>query len=534
MTTPFHHHARRAGPTLWVAGAAALVATAAPAQASPLFELVGGVHGTAGFNARVTGAGAAATYFNPALLAHAGDTVELGVFMLSDQIGIALDARASSPHCQDGACDVPSVFGGGPESFRHADGSPIDGPALPTEWLENGRAPSDGDGGFRARPRQGAGTGQNVRAYQVLGLVSPVFDDRLVLGLYAMIPLSEFTTAHAFYNDEREQYFSNSLHPELYSDRMTATSLAFGVGGRVTDRLSAGLTFTLSLRNRATAPVYVSNLADLDTVLLDSEIGVQAAVAPHVGLAYDVAPRLRLAATVHSEQAFEIETGFNYLLATGSEQSATVTFTHAWMPWSVAGGAVYELAPRGPDQVALAATAVLARWSRYKDRHSERPHPDYAWADTLSGSAGIRHRRGALRSFVDVGYQPSPVPAQTGRTNYVDNDRLGLAGGGDLELARWGGRVRVGLQVQGHRLLRRHVTKFVPPPNPQPNPNEPGFGDGHYPQLVIDEVPDDAVDGVLGEPIPGREGLQTNNPGFPGFASDGWVWGAGLQLTIVR
>ncbi len=51
------------------------------------------------------------------------------------------------------------------------------------------------------------------------------------------------------------------------------------------------------------------------------------------------------------------------------------------------------------------------------------------------------------------------------------------------------------------------------------------------PQYVIDEVPDDSID-ALGQPVAGAAGLQTNNPGFPGFASDGWVFGAGVHLAI--
>jgi long-chain fatty acid transport protein len=505
----------------------------ARAHASPLFELVGGQGGTSGFNPRVTGAGAASTYFNPALLADAEKGLELGVFMLSDGIDISVDARESSPECQNGHCDVPEVFGAGPESFRHADDSNLKDPTVPTVWLEDGRPASDTSDALAARPRQAAGKSEDFRAYQVLGLVSPVFGKRLVLGFYAMIPLSQFTTARAFYNDEREQYFSNSLHPELYDDRLTATSLAFGVGSRVTDKLALGITLTLSLTNGASAPVYVSNLSNLDSVLLDSNIGVEAAVAPHFGVAYDVARPLRLTATVHTKQAFEIATGFQYFLATGSEQSAEVHFTHDYMPLTVGGGAEWHVGALGDNRLSAVGTIEWAQWSDYEDRHSERPHPDYAWSDTLSGSLGARLTNGALASFLDVTYQPSPVPDQTGRSNYVDNDRIGFGGGLEYRFDLWGGKFKLGAQLQAHDLLHRHVTKFVPPPNPQPNENLPGFGDNYYPQLVIDEVPDDAVDGQLHEPIPNREGLQTNNPGFPGFSSGGWLVGGSVNLTIL-
>jgi hypothetical protein len=48
--------------------------------------------------------------------------------------------------------------------------------------------------------------------------------------------------------------------------------------------------------------------------------------------------------------------------------------------------------------------------------------------------------------------------------------------------------------------------------------------------LVKDEVPDDGQ--VGGEPIAGAAGLQTNNPGWPGFTSQGWITTFGLYLTV--
>jgi long-chain fatty acid transport protein len=494
------------------------------AAASPLFELVGAGRTLGGFNARVTGAGAASAYFNPALLPHAEPGVDVGLVVLAEAIDIRVDPRAGASQCASAtACDVPVVFNGGPESFRHASGEPLANPTLPTAWLEQGDASKN----LAARPRQAAGSGENAHAYTVVGLVRPLFADRVALGLYLMAPLGDITRAHAFYNDEREQFFSNSLHPELYADRLTATSLAFGVGGKLTDQLSVGVSATVALKNSAAAPVYISNLSDLDTVLLSSDVQVKAALSPHFGATYRPRRDLFVAATVHTPQSLKITTGFEYLIATGVEQSAQIDFTHAYMPLTAAVGAAWWVR----DDLALAATAVGARWSQYVDRHSERPHPAYAWRDTVATSVGLRHTRGALAGFVDATYQPTAVPAQTGRSNYVDNNRLALASGLAYQFTLWGSPFRAGLELQGHRLLDRHVSKAVTPANPQPNPNLPGHID--LSEFVIDEVPDDAVDTQFGDPIPGREGLQTNNPGFPGFASQGWIWGGGVHLTLL-
>ncbi len=66
----------------------------------------------------------------------------------------------------------------------------------------------------------------------MIGLIAKFFRQRLSFGFYALIPNGDFTSLRAPYVDEREQYFSNSLHPELYADRLKAISLAAGAGGR--------------------------------------------------------------------------------------------------------------------------------------------------------------------------------------------------------------------------------------------------------------------------------------------------------------
>jgi hypothetical protein len=49
---------------------------------------------------------------------------------------------------------------------------------------------------------------------------------------------------------------------------------------------------------------------------------------------------------------------------------------------------------------------------------------------------------------------------------------------------------------------------------------------------VRDELPDDAVD-TRGQPIQSAAGLQTNNPGWPGFSSSGFLFGAGVNLALL-
>ena len=306
---------------LLVAGAGA------PAAASPLFELWG-AQGEGGHSARVLPAGAASTYFNPALLPEATADFDLGVAVVADQIGVRLRGRPSA------AADVSvqSVDAERPGGGRY------ERYGLPTEWLQNGKPATPPDPSLAARPRQGKGSGHQVRAYQLVGMVRKLLDDRLAVGLIAMIPYSEFTGAAAFYSDEREQYFSNSLHPELYADRLTATSLAFGLGARLGDRLSVGASCTLALRTVAGTPTYLGDVGRFQDIMVDSDVGVKTSVAPHFGAALALSPATRLAATVHTPQKTEIGTDFSFLLPSGLEQRARIRFTHAYLPWTVGPG----------------------------------------------------------------------------------------------------------------------------------------------------------------------------------------------------
>jgi long-subunit fatty acid transport protein len=166
--------------------------------------------------------------------------------------------------------------------------------------------------------------------------------------------------------------------------------------------------------------------------------------------------------------------------------------------------------------VTVAASATYALWSRYLDRHGDSPGrygAAFLWKDTVSPTVGVRHEASGLREHLDVTYQPSPVPLQVGRSNYVDNDRVGVALGADYTFTAFGVKLRPGASLQAHRLVRRYQKKDD--------------------RLIADEVPDDAIDATTKQPIAGSTGLQTNNPGWPGFASVGWIYGGAVSIALL-
>jgi hypothetical protein len=527
------------------AAGALLLATISSADASPLFELVGGQGEQAGLSARVTGASAASTYFNPALLPRARPGFRFGVLVLSDQISIHLRARPAG-------ADIPDTIGDAVHDVSYDEFATT---SFPTTWLEDGcsTCPSE----LPARPRQAVNTSGNTTPYQAIGLVVPLWRERLVLGLHTLLPIGSFTTTHAFYNDEREQHFSNSLHPELYADRLKATSFAFGAGSQVHDRVALGVSFTLRMRNVASAPNFESGSGSLDNLLVASEVGVEISLAPHVGAVFSPHERVRIAATLHSPQSLDIETEFSTTVPNGSTDQSTKRFTHAYMPWTFGLGAEWDAVRRAGTSLGLAVSLKHARWSAYRDRHDEAPHiiqsvpacttdaggdtscatrdlvfPAYRFANTFAPSLGVRYARPTLGAHFDVSWEPTPVPAATGRRNYVDNSRLGVSTGAEFAISLWGRPARVGAQVLTHYLVPREVDKNPYQAHPIPNPAERPEDDIEADSQVIDELPDDAVNRSTGLAMAGREGLQSNNPGWPGWNSEGWVFGGGVTLAV--
>jgi hypothetical protein len=114
-------------------------------------------------------------------------------------------------------------------------------------------------------------------------------------------------------------------------------------------------------------------------------------------------------------------------------------------------------------------------------------------------------------------YRPTPVPPQKGRTNYVDSDLLSLALGHRFEFCLFGHNLRIDVGLQFWTMFDTTVHKEWDPDNP----------------LLKDEFPDHARTLIGGLPMPEAEGLQTNNPGFPGYTFGGWALVGSTSLSYL-
>jgi hypothetical protein len=97
------------------------------------------------------------------------------------------------------------------------------------------------------------------------------------------------------------------------------------------------------------------------------------------------------------------------------------------VPWILGIGGSYDLARVRRSAVSLALSTTYEHGSSYIDRQSVRPLPGYAFKDVWTGTAGLRVARDDRPGFLfHVTYHRTPIPPQTGRTHYVDNDRFGF------------------------------------------------------------------------------------------------------------
>lgn len=483
---------------------------AATAHASSTLEILGATSGGNQLTARVLSRGSAVTYFNPSLLPDALPKLEVGVFGLATKAKIRLKQRP------DGV-DVPDSI-----TRTQIPGSDSDHPplrALPTSKLANPRSDTDAD--------------DNV-VYASIGMVRPLAGKSLVFGFYALLPVRAFLDQKGFYPDEREQYFSNQLHYELFGDRLAVSSITFAGGSQLADWISVGAGIDVSIFTETRMTVFLPASGDQSRILMAQDIHTDSRFNPYFGATVRPTERSSLMATVHLSSASDTKGAnelryWDYNDAAGNPiyQHQSYTFVQGSEPLRVGLGGSYQGRLREDGRAAweLGLQLLWQRWSQYRNRivvldkalGGYGEHPLDGWSNTVSYAVGGGFWWRDRHVTMDLGYVPSPVPDQTGRTNYVDNSRLVASLGLEGPVRFLGKDLEAGLSLFGSLFLPREVSKDPQAAHP-----------------VLDEYPDNAI--VLGTDLPAVDaaGLQTNNPGYPGWKSTGYMVGAGVTFRIAR
>ena len=463
--------------------AVAVVCWAAQAAASP-FEIYGaGARGTAMGGAQVaSGEGPGALFYNVGALTGSPLGVSGSLLAGIDQTEILLMPRP-------GGYEVPDLGGNNPAVPTSATGTATDtGPQDPYYAL-------------------------------TLGGVSSLSVDGLRVATLLSVPLDGFFHLQTHYADERQRLISNQLQHTLIGERVRHLDLQLGVAYELLPWLSVGVGGSFMVGAEPYTDAFIEDLSNQNDVDINADVETTSNWGLSLGAKFDLPSNLEAGLSYRTQSAFTIEGANRIRLGTaGPEDEQFATQELNWTPVYTPEAGSLGLAWVS-DAITVEGAARYTRWSKFVDTHSNETD----FSDTLSPRLGAEWRYDEnLRVRAGLGYEPTPVPEQTGRTNYVDNERvLGSIGAGHRVNAL-GEAFEVNWSIQIQALIPRQHRKAE---------------SGDYPDCaegvtqICDEVPDDTADPRTGQPYAAAQGLQTGNPGFPGYSSGGWMGALRIEIA---
>ncbi|MBN2495199.1 MAG: hypothetical protein JXR96_11445 [Deltaproteobacteria bacterium] len=491
--------------TCLAAIAAALLAP--PCAAGP-FRIMG--HDTAsmaqGGSQGAWGRGLGAIYSNPALLVDLDRGFVLDFFVVQPFLDTDLMTRPAN-------ADIPITFY---DSDVGIEGENLDRP-LPTAELRNPRADNTVD---------------QPLTFLGIGIAHDLGIEDFMLGLALRVPTDGLAAVKACYPDEREQYFSNTVHFTRFGEWSQVLSLLFGLAYRPLDWLSVGASVEGALNIGATIDMFIPEASVQDYALVNTDFDAETTARAVVGfnfrpwdfLSISVIWRDRRYTRVEADAVLSL---WNYHEAGDETQPKRVKQRHLlaldFEPMEV------SLALGGKWRGAWAdLTVSWNHWADYLDAHHERGQytavsdpaaqgeslSQFAFSDTFSVAFGMGYEYlDGFSAQVGFAYRPTPVPAQVGRTSYLDEDLFAATVGHRFDFTLWDQRLRAELALQFWKMIDATVHKD--------------------PALIKDEFPDEARTVIGGQLMPEAEGLQTNNPGFPGFSFGGWALHCAVTLAYL-
>jgi len=400
------------------------------------------------------------------------------------------------------------------------------------------------------KPR-GVDQRSNQQIFAHVGLTQPIWPQHLYLGLIALIPLHQFELQSPGFADERLQYFDNQLQFDRWGARLEGMSAAFALAWRATDWLGVGGGVSLSNHSIAQSEVFLSDASYRGLSLISPRVEVKSSLSPYasISMRYISKGQGRKSSDLVHDNKDPIDwavRGFVGLYAPeevrvdGSsavkiwgypypegQDAINQTFTRHYraLPTRVKWGTRLDFYSTGGPIVTSSVNAKKSQkyeatprsrwgwvtggqWSRWS-AHINQVGENSGWIDQWEVSSGVVRETAHLGWGLDLRWRPTPVPHQSGRSSYVDPSQLACSLG-----VRWPITRELSWQVtaQGHWLIARIDRKDLKAVDP-----------------VRDEFPV-AIDEITGEPISVSEGLQTNNPGYPGYKSWGVVWSGGVNL----
>lgn len=449
------------------------------------------------------GEGLGVLYGNPALLVDVPRELTATFFFVSPLLSADLMTRPPN-------ADVPMTLY---DSDVGIAGINLDRP-LPTVELPRARHSN------RVR---------GTSTYLGVGFATDLGRDDFCIALQLLVPTRGLVSVSSIFSDERDQFFSNTVHFALFGEWSQVLSLLMGAAWRPVPWFSFGAAVEGSLDVGADLNMYIPEATVQDYALVNTDIEARPSGRAILGANFRPLDWLSLSLVWRDRRLSRVDANAELALWNYHEPG------NETKPKRVHQHHVLEL-DYEPMEATLAAGAMLGdftvglsvtwnHWAEYWDTHHQRPkraavlapsHPNeedgrFAFSDTISVQLGGSWKYGdGLSATLGAAFHPTPVPAQVGRTNYLDQDKLVVALGHRYDFSLWDIAWRLEASFQLWHMFDATVHKD--------------------PALIKDEFPDDARTLIGNEPMPEAAGLQTNNPGFPGFSFGGYALMGALSL----
>ena len=353
----------------------------------------------------------------------------------------------------------------------------------------------------------------------LLGGAVSLMKDKFTLGMILALPFGGLAKIDTHFDDEREQYFTNQLHFTRLGKNSRRESIGFGMAYRFRPWFSMGVGLMVMPEIKTVNHVYTPNAVQPELAYLNiaTNNGLREAVV--LGLNIHPSPYVSVGVTVQDEIGLTLD-GASEIQVSGTTDNAAVeqiiNLTDGYHPPRV----VLALAGRLASGAVLNLETAWMGWTRFRDHHGIEAN----FNDIFEFRGGVEFPL-SEGSFVRFGggWKPTPVPDQTGRTNYVDNDRFLLSAGSGQRFTWFGEAFQIDAAVQFHGLVPRTVHKSNLSGVASPIACDDGV------QVLCDEFPDPGA-GATQVSREQSAGFQTGNTGFPGFSHGGYLVHASLDL----
>lgn len=324
--------------------------------------------------------------------------------------------------------------------------------------------------------------------------------NRFALGFGIYLPTNRIHLEKSYFPDERERYFTNKIHPELFGTRSEGESIYLAAAYKIFDNFSIGAGAIFKINSNAPSYQYLPSITKTDEMYLNLAGEEKTKLFPIIGLYYRPFNSLKIGFSYRSETGFKIVsrsyTEVKGLTKPDEPNVSENVFLFQYTPPEYTGSLSYQF-----KEWFFTGDFIYEAYSNYRDSHNQKP--TIPFDDIISAHIGTEYK---LKDFFllrgGYSYHPTPVPNQTGRTNYADTDVHYISLGGGLIWHYEGWRLHLDTYALVMFFEKRENVKT-----------------------------ENSVDPVIDEDKY-TEGLQSRNPGYPGFAMSGFGYGGGISLSV--